>query len=197
VDRRPNSIGKAVPETEILIIGPDGLPCEAGKAGILVHRGPTVSLGYWGKPELTNQVLRPHPFIPPDQGGGIVCYSGDLVRTDEDGFLYFISRADGQIKSQGYRISPTEVEEVLMETGELSAAAVIGVPDAEAGENVHAIVIPLGDKLDTTQVLRRCALRLPAYMVPKSIEVVEVLPKTPNGKIDYQSLRAQRVSRTQ
>ncbi|HZQ69700.1 MAG TPA: AMP-binding protein [Terriglobales bacterium] len=198
VDRRPNSIGKAIPETEILVIGPDGKPCQPGEVGTLVHRGPTVSLGYWGKPELTSEVIRPHPLIPLDQGGGMVCYSGDLVKTDDEGFIYYIARADGQIKSQGYRISPAEVEEALMEGGELSAAAVIGLPAAEAGENVHAIVVPISSAaLNADQILGRCAVRLPSYMVPKSIEVVNSLPKTPNGKIDYKSLRAARVRQDQ
>ena len=93
VDRRPGSIGKAIPETEILVIDADGRPCKSGEPGILVQRGPTVSLGYWGNPERTREVLRPHPFISADRGGDIVCYSGDLVRTDEDGFIYFIARA--------------------------------------------------------------------------------------------------------
>lgn len=195
VDRRPNSIGKAIPETEIIIVHPEGRPCKPGEAGILVHRGPTVSLGYWGKPELTREVLRPHPFIPPDQGGETVCYSGDLVKSDEEGFIYYIARADSQIKSQGYRISPAEVEEVLMESGELSAAAVIGLPDPTAGEYVHAIVVPAGSNLlNTEEILRRCAVRLPNYMVPKTIEIAEALPKTPNGKVDYKSLRADRVA---
>ncbi len=198
VDRRPNSIGKAIPESEILVVNSDGQPCRPGEPGILVQRGPTVSLGYWGNPERTREVLRPHPFIPADQGGDIVCYSGDLVRTDEEGFIYFIARADGQIKSQGYRISPSEVEEVLMENGDLSAAAVIGLPDSSSGERVHAIVVPAGAApTDPDEVLRRCAQRLPGYMAPKSIEFVEGLPKTPNGKIDYQSLRAERVARSQ
>ena len=198
VDRRPDSIGKAIPETEILVVDADGKACKAGEPGTLVHRGPTVSLGYWGKPELTNAVLRPHPFIPVDQGGDLVCYSGDLVRTDEEGFIYFISRADGQIKSQGYRVSPSEVEEVLMEGGELSQAAVIGLPAADAGEHIHAIVVPAGEEVvNTDEVFRRCSLRLPPYMVPKSIEIVDALPKTSNGKIDYTLLRAERVSRRQ
>jgi acyl-CoA ligase (AMP-forming) (exosortase A-associated) len=197
VDRRPGSIGRAIPETEIVVINSDGKPCKPGEPGILIHRGPTVSLGYWGKPELTREVIRPHPYIPADQGGGMVCYSGDLVKTDEEGYIYFIARADGQIKSQGYRISPAEVEEVLMEGGELSQAAVIGLPAAEAGEHVHAIVVPVNASLNIDQVLRRCALKLPPYMVPKSIEVVDSLPKTPNGKIDYKLLRAERVSRAQ
>lgn len=194
VDRRPDSIGKAIPETEILVVNSEGQPCRPGELGILVHRGPTVSLGYWGKPELTRQFFRPHPFIPADEGGETVCYSGDLVKMDEAGFLYFAARADGQIKSQGYRVSPAEVEEILMQTGELAQAAVIGLPAGEAGEHIHAIVVPIGTApLNSEQILRRCAQQLPSYMVPKSIEVVEALPKTPNGKIDYKSLRAARM----
>ena len=197
VDRRPDSIGKAIPETEILVVNSEGRPCKPGELGILVHRGPTVSLGYWDKPELTAQVFRPHPFIPKNQGGDVVCYSGDLVKTDEDGFLYFAARADGQIKSQGYRVSPSEVEEVLMETGELAQAAVIGLPAGDAGEKIHALVVPVTDLLNTDELLRRCAQRLPAYMLPKNIEVVESLPRTPNGKIDYKSLRAARLEQSQ
>ena len=194
VDRRPDSIGKAIPETEILVIGSDGRACKPGELGILVHRGPTVSLGYWGKPELTQQFFRPHPFISSDQGGDTVCYSGDLVKMDEEGFLYFAARADGQIKSQGYRVSPAEVEEVLMETGELAQAAVIGIPSGDGGERIHAIVVPVrSNSASTDEILRHCARRLPAYMVPKSVEIIESLPKTPNGKIDYKSLRAERV----
>ena len=198
VDRRPNSIGKAIPETEILVIDQDGNPCKPGATGILIQRGPTVSLGYWNNPEKTKEVLRPHPFISADQGGDTVCYSGDLVRTDEDGFIYFIARADGQIKSQGYRISPSEVEEVLMEDGELTQAAVIGLPAADSGERVHAIVVlATAGSLNAGEILRRCASRLPPYMTPKSIESVDALPKTPNGKIDYQSLRAARLRQNQ
>ena len=115
---------------------------------------------------------------------------------DEAGFIYFAARADGQIKSQGYRVSPAEVEEILMQTGELAQAAVIGLPAGEAGENIHAIVVPNGmNGVNSDEILRRCARQLPAYMVPKSIEVVETLPKTPNGKIDYKSLRAARMER--
>ena len=194
LDRRPDSIGKAIPETEILLVNSEGCLCRPGEPGILVHRGPTVSLGYWGKPELTAQFFRPHPFISKDQGGDIVCYSGDLVRMDEDGFLYFVARADGQIKSQGYRVSPAEVEEVLMEAGDLAQAAVIGLPAGEGGERIHALVVPVGTApLNTDEILRRCELRLPAYMCPKSIEVLDSLPRTANGKTDYKSLRAMRM----
>lgn len=198
VDRRPDSIGKAIPETEIMVINSEGKLCKPGELGILVHRGPTVSLGYWGKPELTAQFFKPHPLIPAEKGGEVVCYSGDLVKTDEQGFIYFAARADGQIKSQGYRVSPAEVEEVLMEAGELAQAAVIGIPAGDGGEKIHAIVVPVGTRpLNTEDLLRRCSQRLPAYMVPKSIEIVESLPKTPNGKIDYKGLRAARMEQMQ
>ena len=198
VDRRPNSIGKAIPETEILVINTAGQLCKPGEIGILVHRGPTVSLGYWRKPELTRQFFRPHPFIPYDQGGNSVCYSGDLVKMDEEGFLYFVSRADEQIKTQGYRVSPAEVEDVLMQGGQLAQAAVIGVPASDSsGEKIHAIVVPANDTLDLEAILQHCAHRLPHYMIPKSIEVVDLLPKTPNGKIDYKSLRSARTEQMQ
>lgn len=197
VDRRPDSIGKAIPETEVLIVNSDGNPCKPGEQGTLVHRGPTVSCGYWNRPELTQEFFRPHPFIPRDQGGDTVCYSGDLVKMDEEGFIYFVCRTDGQIKSQGYRISPAEVEEVLMASGELAQAAVIGLPSGEAGEKVHAIVVPKNGELNTEMILKSCSQRLPGYMLPKSIEVVDILPKTPNGKIDYKLLRAARVERFQ
>jgi acyl-CoA synthetase (AMP-forming)/AMP-acid ligase II len=195
VDRRPNSIGKAIPETEILVIDSDGKLCKPGEPGILVQRGPTVSLGYWGNPEKTKEVLRPNPLVPPERGGETVCYSGDVVSMDEDGFLYFVARADGQIKSQGYRISPTEVEEVLMQSADLAEVAVIGIPAADAGEQVHAVVVPARtDLFDASAALRVCAQRLPAYMAPKSLDVVASLPRTPNGKIDYQLLRAQKLA---
>lgn len=199
LDRRPESIGKAIPETEILIVNAVGQTCKPGEIGILVHRGPTVSPGYWRKPELTAQFFRPHPFIPADQGGETVCYSGDLVKMDEEGFLYFVSRADEQIKTQGYRVSPGEIEEILMQGSDLAQAAVIGLPAADSsGEKIHAIVVPAnGPLLDVETILRRCAQQLPPYMVPKSIEVVECLPKTPNGKIDYKSLRSARTEQLQ
>ncbi len=129
IDRRPTSIGKAIPECEVFAVKPDGQRAKPGEPGILVHRGPTVSLGYWNRPEDTAAVLRQHPFRPAAQGGEIVCYSGDLVVEDEEGFFSFVGRADAMIKSSGYRISPTEVEEVLMATGAFRQVAVIGLPD--------------------------------------------------------------------
>jgi acyl-coenzyme A synthetase/AMP-(fatty) acid ligase len=119
-----------------------------------------------------------------------VCYSGDLVKTDEEGFLYFIGRRDTMIKSSGFRISPTEVEEVLFQTGKLRGAAVIGVPDEVLGQVVKAFVVARdGDSLDTEALLAACAEKMPRYMVPKFIEVLDEMPKTSSGKVDYPALR--------
>ncbi|MFI5402294.1 MAG: acyl-CoA ligase (AMP-forming), exosortase A system-associated [Planctomycetota bacterium] len=193
IDRRPGSMGKAIPETEILVVNETGGRCAPGETGTLVHRGPTVSLGYWNRPEDTARVLRRNPLVGPDEGADLVCYSGDLVRMDEEGYLYFVGRNDAMIKSSGYRISPSEVEEVLMASGLLAQVAVIGVKDPSVGERVHAVAVAAqGAQRDAEPVLARCARDLPAHMVPREIEYVDELPRSPNGKVDYKLLKAQR-----
>jgi acyl-CoA ligase (AMP-forming) (exosortase A-associated) len=192
LDRRPNSIGKAIPESEVFAVTEDGRRTRPGEPGILVHRGPTVSLGYWRRPEETAKVLRPNPLRPAELGGETVCYSGDLVVEDEDGFLSFVGRRDAMIKSSGYRISPTEVEECAMATGQFRQVAVIGLPDPVAGQRVHAVAVPLDGGTDTAQILAKMAGQLPAYMVPRGIDLVGSLPVTPNGKVDYRALVEER-----
>jgi acyl-CoA ligase (AMP-forming) (exosortase A-associated) len=191
LDRRPTSMGKAIPDTEILVINEHGQPCRPGEPGELVHRGPTVSMGYWGQPELTARVLRPHPFLPPELGSEEkVCYSGDLVKMDEEGFLYFIGRRDTMIKSSGFRISPTEVEEVLFQSGKIREAAVIGVPDDTLGQTVKAFVVQReGTPFSSEDLLVFCGERMPRHMIPKDVEILDCLPKTSSGKVDYPSLR--------
>jgi acyl-CoA ligase (AMP-forming) (exosortase A-associated) len=191
VDRRPTSIGKAIPDTEILVISDDGRLCGAGEVGELVHRGPTVSLGYWGHPELTDRVLRPHPLQHPAIGNlERVCYSGDLVKMDEEGFLYFVGRRDNLIKSSGFRISPNEVEAALCKAGRLREAAVIGLPDPALGQFIKAFVVPQeGAALDADALLADVATMLPRHMIPKIVEVLPELPKTSTGKINYPELR--------
>ena len=191
LDRRPDSMGKAIPNTEILVVNEKGERCAPGEVGELVHRGPTVSMGYWGQPELTAKVLRSHPFVPAELGDAEkVCYSGDLVKMDEDGFLYFVGRRDNMIKSSGFRISPTEVEEVLFQSGMLREAAVIGIPDGTLGHVIKAYVSPRdGESVNPEALLSFCAERMPRYMVPKIVEVMDSLPKTPSGKVDYPALR--------
>src|SRR5258705_5867495 len=164
-------MGRAIPDTEILLVNEEGTLCKPGEVGELVHRGPTVSLGYWGQPELTAKVLRPHPFLPPELASDEkVCYSGDLVTMDEDGFLYFVGRRDTLIKSSGFRISPTEVEEVLFQSGRLREAAVIGVPDEVLGQAIKAFVVAADGQSPTAEeLLEFCATKMPSYMVPKAI----------------------------
>lgn len=191
LDRRPTSMGKAIPDTEILVLNERGERCKPGEVGELVHRGPTVSLGYWGRSENTHRVLRPNPLLPPKMGDcEKVCYSGDLVRMDEEGFLYYVGRRDTMIKSSGYRISPTEIEEVLFSTGKLRGAAVIGIPDEILGQAIKAFVVPRdGEKVDPDSLIASCGEKLPRYMIPKTVEILRELPKTSSGKVDYPALR--------
>jgi acyl-CoA ligase (AMP-forming) (exosortase A-associated) len=196
IDLRPTSMGKAIPETEIFLVNESGELCGPGEEGILVHRGPTVSLGYWNRPEDTARVLRPHPLIPAAEGGELVCFSGDKVRMDDEGYFFFVGRADAMIKSSGFRISPSEVEEVLMSSGALAQAAVVGLPDPAIGERVHAIcVVAEGRETDAATLLAHCAKELPQHMLPRDVEFVPELPRSPNGKVDYKGLKAARVER--
>jgi acyl-CoA ligase (AMP-forming) (exosortase A-associated) len=191
LDLRPTSMGKAIPDTEIIVINEQGQLCEPGEVGELVHRGPTVSMGYWGRPEDTNKVLRPNPLLPPQVGDcERVCYSGDLVRMDEDGFLYYVGRRDTMIKSSGFRISPTEVEEALFSSGKLRGAAVIGIPDETLGQTIKAFVVPRDhEPVDAEALIAHCAEKLPRYMIPRAVDVLDELPKTTSGKVDYPALR--------
>lgn len=191
LERRPTSMGKAIPNTEILLINEEGKPCKPGEVGELVHRGPTVSMGYWGQPELTAKVLRPHPFLPSEVGDvERVCYSGDYVKMDAEGFLYFVGRRDTMIKSSGFRISPNEVEEVLFKSGLLKSAAVIGLPDEMLGQSIKAFVVAQeGAELDEEVLREFCAANMPRHMVPKLIEQLDQMPKTTSGKVDYPALR--------
>ena len=191
LDRRPTSMGKAIPDNEILVLNDQGQLCAPGEVGELVHRGSTVSMGYWGNPEATARVLKPNPLLPPELGDcERVCYSGDLVKMDEDGFLYYVGRRDTMIKSSGYRISPTEIEEVLFQTGKIRQAAVIGVPDDVLGQSIKAFLVARnGEEVDCDSVLDYCAERMPRHMVPKHFELLSELPKTSSGKVDYPALR--------
>lgn len=191
LDRRPTSMGKAIPDTEILVINEHGQECRPGEIGELVHRGPTVSLGYWGNPDATNKVLRPNPLAPAELGDQErVCYSGDLVKKDEEGYLYYVGRRDTMIKCSGHRISPTEVEEVLFQSGQVRQAAVIGVPDEVMGQAVKAFVVARdGAEVEVTRLLAYCGERVPRYMIPRRIDVLDELPKTTSGKVDYPALR--------
>ncbi|CAN1559755.1 CaiC Acyl-CoA synthetases (AMP-forming)/AMP-acid ligases II [Rhabdaerophilaceae bacterium] len=192
VDNRPTSIGRAIPECEVFPLTADGRRAKPHEPGILIHRGPTVSLGYWRRPEATARVIRPNPLRDPTEGGELVCWSGDLVYEDDDGFLYFVGRQDAMIKSAGYRISPTEVEDALMLTGAFVQVAAIGIPDEWLGQRLHAVAVSQQDGIDLDAILKQVSEKLPSHMVPAQIELVAGLPVTPNGKVDYKRLVAER-----
>jgi acyl-CoA ligase (AMP-forming) (exosortase A-associated) len=191
VDRGSTCIGKAIPDTEILVINKDGQECVPGEVGELVHRGPTVAMGYWGKEEATRKAYRPNPVAPPELlDVERVVYSGDLVKRDEEGFLYFLGREDAMIKSQGYRLSPEEVENLLIGSGHVREACAFGIPDPDLGHQVMA-VISLKDGRDESAVeeIREYVINNgPPYMVPKEIFVRDELPKTGSGKIDRKGI---------
>jgi acyl-CoA ligase (AMP-forming) (exosortase A-associated) len=187
LDRRPDSIGKAIPNAEVLVVREDGTPCAPGEPGELVHRGALVSLGYWNDPEKTAERFKPAPGQP--QGlviPELAVWSGDTVQMDEEGFLYFISRRDEMIKTSGYRVSPTEVEEVIYATGLVGEAAALGIPHPVLGQAIVVVATARdGARLDTEELLVQCRQRLPAFMVPARVTVREgSLPRNPNGKID-------------
>ncbi len=187
LDRRPDSIGKAIPNAEVLVVREDGTPCDPGEPGELVHRGALVSLGYWNDPEKTAERFKPAPGQPagltlPE----IAVWSGDTVRRDEEGFLYFISRRDEMIKTSGYRVSPTEVEEVIYATRLAGEVAALGIPHPVLGQAIVVVATARdGARLDAEELLIECRQRLPAFMVPAYVTVREgSLPRNPNGKID-------------
>lgn len=179
LDRKPTSVGIAIPNTELWIIGEDGRRLGPNQVGQLVIRGATVMRGYWGKPEATARKLRPG-LLP----GELVLYTGDYCRLDEEGYLYFVGRMDDIIKSRGEKVPPREVEDVLMAIPGVKEAAVIGIPDEILGQAVKAFVVPMqGEKLDEREVRRACQSKLESFMVPKQIVFVPELPKGDTGKI--------------
>ena len=194
VDRRPDSIGKAIPNAEIMVLREDGTPCAPNEPGELVHRGALVAMGYWNDPEKTAERYKPLPgreagLVLPE----IAVFSGDTARMDEEGFLYFIGRRDEMIKTSGYRVSPTEIEEVLYGTQLIGEAAAFGVPHPSLGQGIVAVVTPKDAvAIDKAALLAACRERLPAFMVPAMIDIRGgPLPRNPNGKIDRKALGAE------
>ena len=193
IHTRPGSIGKAIPETEVIVVKDDGTIARPGETGILVHRGPTVSMGYWQRPEETDAVIRANPLKQKDTGVDLVCFSGDRVKQDEDGYLYFVGRNDAMIKTSGYRVSQSEVEDALMMTGHFESVTVVGLPDEVLGQRIHAIAKSRTNQGDDMRaVLAQLSATLPSYMIPKEIELVTSFPQTPNGKINLKQLVAER-----
>jgi len=190
---RPDSIGRAIPNAEVLVLRPDGRPCDANEPGELVHRGPLVALGYWNDAEKTARRFRAVPGQAPDtpQPEREV-WSGDSVRRDEEGYLYFIGRQDDMIKTSGFRVSPTEVEEEAYASGLVRDAVAFGAPHERLGQGVVLVVTAAreGDT-DSDRLLDVLKRRLPRFMLPLRIEWRESLPRNPNGRYDRVLLRGE------
>jgi acyl-CoA ligase (AMP-forming) (exosortase A-associated) len=190
VDRRPDSIGKAIPNAEILVVRPDGSRCSPGEEGELVHRGALVALGYWNDSERTAERFKPAPGRERGiMSTELAVWSGDLVKADEEGFLYFVGRKDEMIKTSGYRVSPMEIEEVAYATGLVRDAVALGVEDVRLGQRIVLIATPVDGLLDERELLGELRRQLPLYMVPSDVIVRQELPRSPNSKFDRNLLR--------
>jgi len=186
VDRKPGSVGKPIPGTEVYLLSEAGAPVRPGEIGTLYVRGPHVMAGYWNRPDLSAEMLKPGKL----PGERVLC-THDLFRIDEEGYLYFVGRTDDMIKTRGEKVSPIEVENALHRIPGVREAAVIGVPDALLGEAVRAYVVADPAAGLTSQSLRsQCTAYLESYMVPTQVLLCESLPRSPNGKVDKKSLLA-------
>jgi acyl-CoA synthetase (AMP-forming)/AMP-acid ligase II len=184
---RPDSVGKAIPNTEAYVVDDRGERVAPGQVGELVIRGAHVMKGYWENPEATDRMLRPGPH-PWEK----VLHTGDLFRTDGDGYLYFVGRMDDIIKTRGEKVSPKEVENVLYALPGVREAAVVGIPDPILGHALKAVIAPAEDgALTERDVLAHCAKHLEDFMVPRAVEFRRELPKTETGKIRRSEVQAE------
>ncbi|WP_448580082.1 acyl-CoA ligase (AMP-forming), exosortase A system-associated [Thermaurantiacus sp.] len=188
VDDRPDSIGRAIPGAEVMVVRPDGRETAPGEPGELVHAGPLVTKGYWRDPVRTAERFRPAPSW--SRMGGVAVWSGDTVVRDAEGLLTFVGRDDEMIKTMGNRVSPTEVEEAAMASGLVASAVAVGFPDPVAGSRIRLLVVPANPDEELEGRLRNHFRKTtPPYMVPADIQRLAHMPLGPNGKIDRARLR--------
>jgi acyl-CoA ligase (AMP-forming) (exosortase A-associated) len=188
IDSHPTSMGKAIPHAEILVIDDDGELTADGEEGELVHCGPLVAQGYWQDAARTAERFRPAPAA--SHYGGMAVWSGDRVKRDADGLLYFVGRRDAMIKSAGNRISPQEIEEAALASGLVAEAVALGIPDDRLGQAVHLVVRAAPGAANAADELPRYLMReLPNFMQPKQIHWRGAMPIGPNGKIDRTGLQ--------
>jgi acyl-coenzyme A synthetase/AMP-(fatty) acid ligase len=188
LDDHPDSMGRAIPFAEIMVVDGDGKAAEEGE---LVHAGPLVAKGYWQDPARTAERFKPAPAG--SVHGGMAVWSGDRVRRDGAGLLYFVGREDGMIKTSGNRVSPTEVEEAAIASGLVHEAVALGYPDPRLGEGIALVVRP--DRRGEEEALRAFLKRqLPNFMQPGPIVWRDELPRGPNGKLDRVALKTELTS---
>lgn len=191
LDTRSDSIGKAIPGVTIDVINANGESCAPGEPGELVHSGALVSMGYWKNDAATAERFKPLPkALSKGSPQGLAVWSGDLVRRDEDGYLFFVDRADHMLKSSGYRISPAEVEEVIHASDLVEHVVAVGLPDERVGQRIAVAIVPKSLHEDNDFAIRHvCARELPPYMQPDEILVLKSLPLTAHGKPDRPGIR--------
>lgn len=190
VDRRPTSIGSAIPFAEVMVVRSDGYQAEPGEAGELVHAGPLVAHGYWQDTDRTALRFKPAPDW--SSYGGMAVWSGDTVRRDEGGNLYFVGRDDEMIKTSGNRVSPGEIEEVAIASGYAVEAVALGIKDERLGQSIALIIRARDQSGDVTDALMQHFRReSPSFLQPKTIQVWKDLPRNANGKLDRAGIRTQ------
>ena len=186
-ESKPGSVGKAIPGTEVYLLSADGHPTPVGETGTLHVRGPHVMLGYWNRPDLSEQMLRPGKL----PGERVLC-TQDQFRMDADGYLYFVGRSDDIIKTRGEKVSPVEVENAMLAIAGIREVAVVGVPDALLGQAIRAyVVLEPEASLSSAQIRAKCITHLENFMVPQQIVLCTDLPRTTTGKISKKALLEQ------
>ncbi len=184
IDQHPSSVGREIPNCTAFVVDENGNKVAPDQIGELVITGDNVMNGYYRDPEHTAEVFRNAP------DGSVRLYTGDLFKRSKEGLLFFISRKNDMIKSRGERVSPLEVQNILLDIEGVAEAAVIGVPDDMFGQAVKAFIAPAdGHSLTEEMILKNCTENMENYMVPKYIEFMPTLPKTPNGKVDKRELK--------
>lgn len=191
VDARPGSIGKAIPNTEILIVNEHGGLCGVDEVGELVHRGATVGMGYWRDADSTAMIFRPHPAKEPGEDGiERVVFSGDLVKRDAEGYLYFIGRRDQLIKSMGFRVSPDEIEQTVHASDLVSNVVAFSVSSDDDDSKIVLAVKPKDAMaFDEEQLHRFCKRVMPPYMRPEIIWTIAEVSQTSTGKPDRVAIK--------
>jgi acyl-coenzyme A synthetase/AMP-(fatty) acid ligase len=185
LDARPGSVGRGMPNQVLWLADENGQPLPPGSTGELVVRGSHVMRGYWRRPQETARALRagPNEFER-------VLHTGDIFRTDADGYLYFVARMDDIIKTRGEKVAPREVEDAIHQFDGVTGCAVVGVPDDLLGQAVKAFVtLRPGSALAPRDIVRHCMAHLESHMVPRFVDIVEELPTTESGKVMHSALR--------
>lgn len=191
VDAHPDSMGRAIPESVVYVVRDDGSLADAGEVGELVHGGPTVGIGYLGDADATSRVFKPNPFLKPGESGpDRIVFSGDLVRRDSEGRLYYVSRRDRMIKTLGFRVSPDEITDVIRASDDVADAAIVTEPDPVRGEKIVAcVVLKEGGSLE--KLTKFCKMELPRHMQPARYVVLDAIPRNASGKHDIPTLKQQ------